>query len=183
VYDELERDPATHGEMEQLERLKAATPSPPDSLPRCARRPSQRSRATTPIDGVWRMDTKYGDIPSDPSITPENYGEYIFVFDRGRFAFTQHFKDACTWGYGTYVVAGRRVAWSFLNGGGIAPNNAFNKPGEHFVFGWSLYRGELVLTGSPAFNFRAKPWRRVSPAPTRAFFDKRCLPPSAAEVG
>ena len=61
---------------------------------------------------------------------PENYGAWTYVFDRGRFAVTQEDEQACTWGYGTYVVTGDRVTWSFTDGGGISPNNTLNKPGE-----------------------------------------------------
>ncbi len=38
------------------------------------------------------------------------------------------------------------MTWDFEGGGGEAPNNATNKPGEEFGFSWSLYRDVLTLT-------------------------------------
>ena len=101
----------------------------------------------------------------------------------GPFAFTQENKDACTWGYGTFAVKGNQVEWTFTDGGGIAPNNAFNKPGEFFVFGWSLYRETLTLTAVPGAspeNFRAMTWQRISTTPSSRPFSKRCPPPANA---
>jgi TRAP-type transport system periplasmic protein len=103
---------------------------------------------------------------------------------RGRFAITQENPDACTWQYGTFDVDGNRMSWTFTDGGGIAPNYAYNKPGEFFVFDFSAYRDTLTVTPvkgeiSP-LNFRAKPWRRVSDTPSRRYFSKRCPPPAAA---
>lgn len=185
VYDDLERDPGTRHAIAEIERLKRESPSPPEALPACRGGVSKAAGSATPIDGVWRMTTKFGDAPDDPDPTPlaENYGTYTFVFARGRFAFTQEYKDACTWGYGTYLVKGHQAEWSFKDGGGITPNSAYNKPGEHFVFSWSLYRGQLTLSGSPAANFRLKPWRRISTTPARSYFSKRCPPPATARVG
>jgi hypothetical protein len=72
---------------------------------------------------------------------------------------------------------------TFTDGGGIAPN----KPGEHFVFGFSAYRDTLTVTPvkgelSP-LPFRARPWRRLATTPTRQFFSKRCPPPAATLRG
>ena len=79
------------------------------------------------------------------------------------------------------------MSWSFTDGGGIAPNEAENKPGEFFVFGFSAYRDTLTVTPvkgeiSP-LNFRAKPWRRLSTTPSERFFSRRCPPPAAALPG
>ena len=115
---------------------------------------------------------------------PENYGAWTLVLDRGRFAVTQQDSQACTWGYGTFTIKGNRIEWLFTDGGGIAPTNSANKPGEDFTFGWSLYRGVLTLspvTGaiSPS-NFRVKPWARISTTPSARFLSKRCPPPAGA---
>ncbi len=59
-----------------------------------------------------------------PEGLDENWGHWVFVFDRGRFAITQENETSCTWGYGTYAINGSRMAWSFEDGGGIAPNDA-----------------------------------------------------------
>ena len=68
--------------------------------------------------------------------------------------------------------------------GGIAPNNAMNRPGEYFVFDFSTYRDTLTLTPvegqiSP-LNFRAKPWRRLAETASTEHFSKHCPPPEAA---
>jgi len=76
------------------------------------------------------------------------------------------------------------MEWLVTNGGGIAPDNATNKPGEDYLFGWSLYRGVLTLSPvkdaiSPG-NFRVKPWARVSTTPSARLLSKRCPPPAGA---
>ena len=186
VYDELERDPGTRKAIATIERLKRAERAPPDTLPAC---PSGHRQATgqatgsvTPIDGVYEMTTTRSDAV--PDFLAENWGKWIFVFDHGRFADTQENKEACTWGYGTFNVTGREMAWIFTDGGGIAPNGAQDKAGEFFRFGWSRYRDTLTVTPvkgaiSPS-NFRAKPWHRISATPSRRYFSKRCPPPAAA---
>ena len=59
-----------------------------------------------------------------------------------------------------------------------------NKPGERFVFGWSLYRDTLTLTAVPGEispeNFMVKPWHRTGSAPSPQVFGTRCPPPSDA---
>ena len=134
------------------------------------------------MDGVWRMDTVRAS--ATPDYLDENWGHWIFVFDRGRFADTQENAKACTWGYGTFTVTGHRTTWHFLDGGGIAPNSAQNKPGEEFTFGLSVFHDTLTLTpvkgaNSPG-NFRAEAWRRVSSTPSRSRFSRRCPPPPTA---
>jgi TRAP-type C4-dicarboxylate transport system substrate-binding protein len=182
VYRELESDPATDDTIRQIESLKAELGEPPAMLPKCSATASAPTAARTALDGVWQMDTA-----SSPDVEDENWGHWIFVFDHGRFADTQENKAACTWGYGTFSVRGDRTSWKFTDGGGIAPNNAMNKPGEFFVFGLSSYRDMLRLSqvqgGISPLNFRAKPWRRLSSTPTRRYLSKRCPPPAEALPG
>jgi TRAP-type C4-dicarboxylate transport system substrate-binding protein len=185
VYRELERDPATRAAIEAIERLKEELAEPPAELSKCERAPEAPSAVATAIDGVWRMDTDRSAAGAEQF--DENWGRWIYVFDRGRFAITQENREACTWGYGTFTVDGNQMSWSFTEGGGIAPNGAENKPGEFFVFGISAYRDTLKLTPvegeiSP-LGFRAKPWRRLSGTPSREHFSKRCPPPDAALPG
>jgi hypothetical protein len=76
------------------------------------------------------------------------------------------------------------MEWTFADGGGIAPNDAQNKPGESFVFGWNLYRDTLTLTPvarqiSPR-SFRIKPWHRISTTPSFSYLNKNCPPPPNA---
>jgi TRAP-type transport system periplasmic protein len=182
VYHELESDPGTRAALEAIERLKRQTGEPPSELPECERAETPASDSATEIDGVWRMDTDRS--AARPDYLDENWGRWIYAFDRGRFAITQENPDACTWQYGTFDVDGNRMSWTFTDGGGIAPNYAHNKPGEFFVFDFSAYRDTLTVTPvkgeiSP-LNFRAKPWRRVSDTPSRRYFSKRCPPPAAA---
>ena len=185
VYRELERDPATRAAIEQIETLKTQVGQPADVLPRCTRRTSAAPAAATALDGVWQMDANQKVAHADD--TDENWGHWIFVFKRGRFAITQENARACTWGYGTFSVRGDRTSWKFTDGGGLAPNNAENKPGEFFVFGLSAYHDTLRLTPAHGaispFNFRVKPWRRLAAAPSRRFFSTRCPPPVRALSG
>jgi TRAP-type C4-dicarboxylate transport system substrate-binding protein len=178
VYGTLDRDPQTRADIAQIRALRGGIP--PEAAPSCG----PRSRAATsgsPLDGVWVMNTKYGDEPSDPTPVPDNYGHWIFVFDHGHFADTQEYLNACTWGYGTYTVNGNKMAWTFTDGGGINAESA-NKPGEFFRFGWSLYRDTLTVSAVPGaispINFYGKPWHRVSTVPSASYLNRRCPPPA-----
>jgi len=182
VLRDLERDPGTRAAIEEIQSLKVQLGQSPDGLPACTRTRERPASRETAIDGVWRMQT--GPEAAGIEGAAENWGDWIYVFDRGKFAITQENSEACTWGYGTFSVAGSQMTWTFTDGGGIAPNSAQNKPGEHFVFGLSAYRDTLTVTPvegaiSPS-NFREKPWRRLSSTPSRTFFSKRCPPPAEA---
>jgi TRAP-type C4-dicarboxylate transport system substrate-binding protein len=183
VYTELRSDPATRSALHAIERLKQDLDEPRSEIPACVPEPGAASDGrVTEVDGVWSMDT--GVEAAAPDYLDENWGHWIYVFDRGRFAITQENETSCTWGYGTYAVNGNQMAWSFLDGGGIAPNNATNRPGEYFVFDFSTYRDTLVLTPvegqvSPN-NFLAEPWRRLSETPTTVHLSTRCPPPPTA---
>jgi hypothetical protein len=79
------------------------------------------------------------------------------------------------------------MALTFVDGGGIAPTGAVNKPGEFFRFGWSMYRDTLTLSAvrgaiSPV-NFRGRAWHRIGSTPSRRYFAKRCPPPAQALPG
>jgi TRAP-type C4-dicarboxylate transport system substrate-binding protein len=184
VYSLLDRDPQTRSYIRQIQAMRQGIPAEP--APSCASAKRLAGNAG-PLDGVYRFtDTAAellalpGSAPGDA--VPENYGTWTLVLDQGHFAITQQDSQACTWGYGTFTVKGNRISWLFTDGGGIAPDNANNKPGEFFSFGWSLYRGVLTLSPvkgaiSPG-NFRVKPWARVSTTPSARFLSKRCLPPA-----
>ena len=168
MYADLERDPAVRTVIEGIEQLKAELAEPPTEVPACTPASDVPSAGeVTDLDGVWTMDTDRS--AAVPEYLDENWGHWVFVFDRGRFAITQENETSCTWGYGTYAVNGDRTSWTFLDGGGVAPNSATNRPGEYFVFVFSTYRDTLTLSPvhgeiSP-LNFRAQPWRRVSRRP------------------
>jgi hypothetical protein len=165
----------------------AATADPPVLCPAVG----ESDRARTPVDGVYRMDTSLADVPpaqraNDPEVVnSENLGHFVWVFDRGRFANTQNYKDACTWAYGRYTVTGHTMRLSFTAGGGIAPNNAADKPGEDFKYTWSRYRDTVTLGRAKAATspletvLRRRPWHLVSATPSGDVFDKRCPPPAS----
>jgi len=70
----------------------------------------------------------YALAPTRPGtgIVSKNWGESVFVFDRGRFATTNHNDQACIWAYGRFALNGDTMIWDFEDGGGQAPNNAAN---------------------------------------------------------
>jgi TRAP-type C4-dicarboxylate transport system substrate-binding protein len=181
VYARLEQNPAT---LSAIRAISAAVGGvAPEAPPSCARyMPSPAG--TAQLDGVYTMDTKFGDDPADPSVVPENYGHWVFVLRGTHFADTQQYQNACTWGYGTLTVTGARMEWTFADGGGTAPTGAPNKPGEFFVFGWSRYRDTLTLTPVPGAispsGFRIKPWHRISTTPSFSYLNKNCPPPPDA---
>ena len=184
IYHELERDPQTRRRIKQIEAMRQEIP--PEPTPGCAQIPRLAGKAG-PLDGVWQFTSTSADLRAagtpQSDIEPENYGTYTIVIDRGRFAFTQEDRQACTWGYGTFTVKGNEFDQLFTDGGGIAPDGAANKPGEFFSFRWSLYRGVLTLSpvqGASPPNFLAKPWLRVSTVPSPRFLSRRCLPPAGA---
>jgi TRAP-type C4-dicarboxylate transport system substrate-binding protein len=183
VYADLERDAGARTVIEGIEQLKEELGEPPSEIAACSP-PSdpQPSGVAIEINGTWTMDTDIS--AAGPDSLDENWGHWVFVFDRGRFAITQENETSCTWGYGTYAVNGSRTSWTFEDGGGIAPNNAANRPGEHFVFDFSGYRDTLTLAPvegeiSPV-NFRAEPWRRVSETASTKHLSTRCPPPPGA---
>ena len=186
VYRQLQRDPQTGRYIRQIEAMGTGVAAEP--APGCghAARPAGKAG---PLNGVWQFTTTAADLRALPGVSqgdivPENYGTYTFVIDRGRFAFTQENRQACTWAYGTFTVTGDRFEWLFTDGGGIAPDGAVNKPGEFFTFRWSLYRGMLTLypvKGAVSPNpSLGKPWPRISTAPSARFLSKRCPPPAGA---
>jgi hypothetical protein len=186
VYTQLEQTAGTSAFLDEIRSLKKQTGAPAESFT-CAPGTTPVDVAkSTPIDGVYQVTTTADDLRAagDPDPVAENYGAWTYVFDRGRFAFTQENDQACTWGYGTYEVKEDRVEWSMLGGGGIAPNGATNKLGEFFVFGWSLYRDVLTLRAVPdrvsPNNFVLKAWHLTGAKPSLGDLSTRCPPPAAA---
>jgi TRAP-type C4-dicarboxylate transport system substrate-binding protein len=186
LYARLESSAETRAFLDEIRGLKEQLNMPADSFD-CpdTQRPTDSAR-TTPIDGVYRTTTTYaeGIAAGDPQPIPENYGDWVLVFDRGRFADGQENGEACTWAYGTYVVDGDRLELTFSAGGGYAPNGAYNKPGEQFVYGWSRYRDTLTfepVEGEISHEgFTIKPWRATGESPAPSVFPERCPPPSEA---
>jgi TRAP-type C4-dicarboxylate transport system substrate-binding protein len=170
----------------EIARLRAAA-GPPPTHPPC--RPAARARPgeATPVDGAWEFESSPSDLsvargsPADP--TPENYGHYVFAFSRGRWVITQEARGACTWAYGTFAVRGHRMVWDVTDGGGFGPQDAFNRPGEHFEYTWSRFKDTLkvgpVRGAISPTNFSALAWRRIGADAARAPISRRCPPPPA----
>lgn len=182
VYRWLDQDPATRRAIAAIERMKRRVAAPPDELPACSPSSAGSTSAKTPLDGVWEMDTPPAAAGTEG--LAENWGKWIYVFDRGRFADTQENKASCTWGYGRFTARGAETDWSFIDGGGVAPNHAQNKPGEFFKFRWSRFRDTVTLSKWPGAisptNFDYRPWRLITETPSTAHFSKRCPPPATA---
>src|SRR5262249_45365099 len=172
--------------IRQIEALRRAIPAEP--APSCGH-PARLAGTAGPLDGVYQYTDTAAELRATSGTLagdggPENHRAWPLVLDRGHFAVPQEDRLACGWGYGTFTVRGNNMEWLITNGGGIAPDNATNKPGEDFLFGWSLYRGVLTLSPvkgaiSPS-NFRVKPWTMVSTTPSARFLSKRCPPPAGA---
>ena len=184
VYDSLARDPGTAELIAAISaQVQGVTPEP---APSCqpSPPPGAEPSAASMLDGVYRVSTKPGDY-DDPNPVPENYCTYISVFKHHHFAFTQQYRDACTWAYGTFIITADQMQWTFLDGGGTAPTHSSNKPGEVFTFTWSLYRDTLTLSAardnpnSPS-PFTAKPWQRTGTDPALRHLNQRCPPPPNA---
>jgi TRAP-type C4-dicarboxylate transport system substrate-binding protein len=143
---------------------------------------SVEANSVTPLDGVFESNVTAQELLShgSPDATPENIGHIVWVFDRGRVVQGQESKDGCAWGYGTFAVSGEQVTFDMINGGGIAPNNAQTKPGDHGVMAWNFYHDILTLTPTVPERYWIKPMRRVQTTPTAALFSRRCPPPAAA---
>jgi len=180
----LRQDPVTRSALDKISSLRDTVTA--EAPPSCA---GVAGGSVTqagplgprgPLDGTYVVDTTAG---GDANLEEENYGHWVYVVDRGRFAFSQENGPACTWGYGTWTVHGNKVEWLFTDGGGEAPNGAANKPGERFVFGWSKFRDTLTLSAVPGeispLNFNAEPWHRIG-KPDASRLSTRCPPPSEA---
>src|SRR6478672_4167692 len=204
VYQWLREDATTAGFLDRIQRLSDTVPvdqayqAPIDCTaavqnqaptPAAAATPSVTApQAPTPVDGTYTVTVTVEDVEAAGTpagqVPAENWGESVFVFDRGRFATTTHNDQACIWAYGRFALNGDTMIWDFEDGGGQAPNNAANRPGEEFGFNWSLYRDVLTLTKkegmvSPVFG---RPWefQQVSTTPDPSALNQQCRPPAEA---
>jgi TRAP-type C4-dicarboxylate transport system substrate-binding protein len=188
IRRDIERDPSTRAVVRQIEALKAEVE--PEGPPGCATAaPDRPGGRATPVDGLWRMDStrdQYAAIAPPSDVVPENWGEFMFAFTGGRFAFTTENGKACLWAYGRYAVKGDIVEWTIEDGGGISvtEEDFFNLPGEFFTYRWSRYRDRLTLEPvegavSPE-PMRVNPWRLSEGEPSLAALARRCRPPSGA---
>jgi hypothetical protein len=184
VYAQLERDPATKRFLEQIQAMDAS----PDPAPKCTATQTTQARDASTLDGVYHMYTSKKDLARQDDVavadaTPENWGDWYLVIDRGRFVWTQQNPESCTWAYGTAILKGGQITWNVEDGGGISPTNSLNKPGERFVFKSRLYRGTLTLEAIEPADFTTEHWTRKSDRPSQDVFFHRCPPPAEAQVG
>lgn len=196
AYQWLRQDATTAGFLDRIQELSGSTPVNPaiDAIPECPvsdQSPvvSAEPHIASPIDGTYTVSTTADDlqaagIPS-ADLIPENFGESVYVYDRGRFATTSHNDEACVWAYGRYTVDGAVLIWDFEGGGGQSPNGATNKPGEQFGFNWSMYRDVLTLTNkegmiSPMADGNRWEFQRISTTPDPAALSQQCPPPAEA---
>jgi TRAP-type C4-dicarboxylate transport system substrate-binding protein len=192
VLDELSKDVDTAAALAEIEALRSNVSSVADNepVPTCDGIPPELAGNAKgvkgPLDGTWTMSETVEDVqakgaPPEESPALENFGDWVLLVYRGRFAYNQRNGAACTWGYGTWQTESNRVQWRFVDGGGIAPNGANTKPGEVHDFTWSLYRDTLTLgpvegAVSPEGYF-GQPWRRVSSTPKVDRLFARCQLP------
>jgi TRAP-type C4-dicarboxylate transport system substrate-binding protein len=199
VYGWLRQDAATAGYLDEIAALHARSgvPYPQEALS-CAgmtsgpRSPTSTATgtatATTRLDGVYEMSLSEKDLrKAGEEVGPANEGVFRFVFEHGRFAFTQHFDPTCTWGYGTFAVTGDRLRLSFVDGGGVASDGAANRPGELFDYRWSIYRNTMRWSAVPGAvsprGWTFKPWLRLSKTPSLRYLNQSCLPPAGVLSG
>ena len=187
LSDDLEREPETRAAVREIAAMRAEVEAEP--APTCTSGAAEQAEdGATPVDGLWRMtstENEYAEIAPPGDVVPENWGEFRFAFDLGRFAFTTENGKACLWAYGSYAVKGDLVEWTVEDGGGrsVTEEDFFNRPGEFFTYRWSRYRDRLTLTPvrgriSPE-PYRVKPWRLQGESSRGALAD-RCLPPREA---
>jgi TRAP-type C4-dicarboxylate transport system substrate-binding protein len=191
VYDSLRGNQTTATYLDRIQAIKDQLGSTESGQPiDCAALTGGRSAASSPdksdgkVDGNYLLSIAEEELaagePNEVPI-PENWGEFRLVLNNGRFAFTQYNEQACTWGYGTYAPTGTTIKLTFAGGGGNGPNRAYNKPGEVFDYGVSLYHNSMKWSPvpdavSPA-GWTVKPWHRHTGKPSADYLDKRCPPP------
>jgi len=171
------------------QRTGEAAPTSPANPPSASASPPPAGSHTA-LDGVYEADTTLAEMTAasdDPvELEPENWGHWVFVFDHGRFAYSQHNGPACTWAYGTFTVTANQLELSFINGGGFRPGMT-NKPGDLFDYRWSRYRdlvswSQVPDAASPV-QWTVRPFHLISAVPTPRFFDAHCPPPATALTG
>jgi TRAP-type C4-dicarboxylate transport system substrate-binding protein len=207
----LRTDAATAGYLDRIQTIKkqlggAPAGQPIDcaalaSTPKPTQPPGPGSARPLPspvpagqvskIDGNYAILTTAKELTaagaSPGEVTPGNWGDLRWVFDKGRFASTQFAATksdgrTCNWNYGTYVVHdGQQVELTIVGGGGIVGGAAANQAGEIFKFTFSTYHDTMKLSEvagetSPV-PWMVKPWRRQPTKPWTEFLKRDCLPP------
>jgi TRAP-type C4-dicarboxylate transport system substrate-binding protein len=95
----LRQDPFTRAALDRISSLRATVTA--EAPPSCT---GVAGGSVThagplgprgPLDGTYVVDTTNG---GDADLEEENYGHWVYVVDRGRFAFSLENGPACTWG-------------------------------------------------------------------------------------
>jgi hypothetical protein len=194
VHNSLRSDQATAGYLDRIQAIKDRSGSTKSGQPiDCGALTGRPTSTSSPSDSsASRLDGNYTLSYTDKEllaagspledVVPENWGEWRLVLNHGRFASTQYNAEACTWNYGTYTITGTTIELSVAGGGGKAPTDALNKPGEVFHYGVSSYHDTMkwstVPDASSPPQYTVKPWHRHSSKPSADYLDKRCPPPA-----
>ena len=191
VYDSLRGNQTTAAYLDRIQAIKDKLGSTESGQPiDCAALTGHPTSTSSPANSDSKLDGNYSLSFTEkelavwePNENPEaeNWGEFRLVLDHGRFASTQYNEQACTWNHGKYTLTGTTLELTFTGGGGKSPNRAYNKPGEVFDYGVSLYHNSMKWSEVPGavspHGPTVKPWRRDSGKPSADYLDKRCPPP------
>ena len=190
VYAQLERDPQTRRFIVEIQRLRSLVGAPTAKVPSCRASASLGAPAqATPVDGVYAVTVEPRDLPVSQR-TPEAYGSWQIVLDRGRVRFRQR-SDGADWvGVGRVRVVGGEmrwtVGWAVDWGPHGAPDGVPLKSNDVLRFRWLRTSGGLRLEpmgagpALPALSLR--PLARVGDAPGQQTFENpRAIQGSWAE--
>ena len=175
-----------HARRSTPSRASSGTGRAPDELPSCKRAAGEpTSTATTKLDGVWKMDTDRSAAP--PEYFPENWGHWVFVFDRGRYAITQENKPSCTWGYGKFTVHGSRTRWASRTAAESLRAERATSPARSWSSTSAPIGTRSKLDAGGGADLPEQLPRQAVAAAVRhadaAYFSKRCPPPADALPG
>jgi TRAP-type C4-dicarboxylate transport system substrate-binding protein len=189
VYARIERDRRARALITRIQKLKRELGVPADAGQPCPSTPLEAARTPSRLDGVYRQhvtlerQAAYDHVPTSQE-NGANYGDTVWVLDRGRFATTQRTDRACTWGYGRFALSGKKITEIFADGGGSTGSFAW-APGEILIGRWSFYRDVFTRDWTfPAPPPAPETLTRVSTTPSRSalFVSKNplCRLPSSA---
>ena len=110
IIEDLSKDEHTASALAGIEAMRTNVSAAADNelVPTCDGIAPELARNAKgvkgPLDGTWTMSETFKDIVAkgvspDESHVVENYGDWVFLVHRERFAYTQRNGDACTWGY------------------------------------------------------------------------------------
>ena len=107
--------------------------------------------AASPIDGVWTNTITEAALQSSPllyeadEVNDENWGDFTFTFENGRFTLEQTNPRTTSSYSGTFEVDGDVLSMTME---GV----------EHFEMRWSIDGDQLTLTRDDALGMSPTPW-------------------------